>query len=101
MPLVLPGVPAALAGVLGAFQAGIVAGGQAQVPPAPVDEPTAKYLARLQWSQCALWTPDPAALLEFCAWARASGLGPEALLDPVTADRILGLLGSPAAGNPQ
>ena len=103
MPLVLPGVPTALAGVLGAFQAGIVAGGQAQDPPVTYDEPTAKNIARLQWSQCLVWTPDPVALLEYCAWVQAQGsaLGPEALLDPVTADRVLGLLGSPAVGNPQ
>ena len=101
MPLVLPGVPTALAGVLGAFKAGIVAGGQAQVPPEDYDAPTAKYLARLQWSQCLLWTPDPTALLEYCAWVQANGLGPEAALDLSTADRILRLLGNPDAGNPQ
>ena len=99
MPLVLPGVPTALAGVLGAFQGGIFAGGRAQVP--PIDEPTAKFYARIQWSQCAVWTPDPTALLEYCAWIQAKGLGTEAWIDPATADRVLGLLGNPAVGNPQ
>lgn len=101
MPLVLPGVPTALSGVLGAFQAGIVAGGAAAVPPQTYDDATAKYLARLQWASCSLWTPDTAALLEYCAWAAANNLGAEALMDEATADRILTLLGSPLVGDPQ
>lgn len=101
MPLVLPGVPTALAGVLGAFQAGIVAGGAAAVPPQTYDAATVKYLARLQWFSCALWTPDPEALLEYCAWATANNLGQEALIDEATADRILTLLGNPLVGEPQ
>lgn len=99
MPLVLPGVPTALAGVLGAFQAAVFAGGQARVP--PMDEATAKSVARSQWSQCLVWPPDASTLLEYCAWTQANGFGPEAALDPVTADRILGLLGSPADASPQ
>ena len=93
MPLVLPGVPTALAGVLGAFQAGLVGGG--------MDAQTAKNVARFQWSQCLVWPPDASTLLEYCAWTQANGFGPEAALDPVTAERILGLLGSPAVGDPQ
>ena len=101
LPLVLPGAPAALSGVLGAFQAGIVAGGAAQTPPIAYDDLTAKYYARLQWSQCFLWTPDPSALLEYCAWATAQGLGPEAMLDPTAGERVLDLLGNPLDGDAQ
>lgn len=94
MPLVLPGVPTALAGVLGAYQAGITQGGEQ-------DEATAKFLARYQWSQCLLWEPDQASLLEYCAWIRAQNLGPGAEIDPETADRVLTLLGNPLVGEPQ